>query len=196
MQNNQSVLSVTKKIIKKIHYQKDTPSRRATLAKIRKTIGKPLSEAVEVWPILFSNLPENFLSSYSHPSNEELAIYTAIQFYALQPQGDLDITESEEETQHQNIGESLSQMRRGQDTTAIDRRFNVMITSETFEEFTYHLRHLLQLLKSQSPNTKVDYPSLAGDLYWYLKGKQETIRLNWARSYYKQYVKGEENNDN
>ncbi len=195
-QPKQSVRSVTSRIIRKLSNQIEASSGKATLAKIRKTFGKPLSEATEVWPILFENLPEEFLSSYGQPSYEELAIYTTIQFYALHQQGTSASVMMNENEQHQNIGYSLRQLRKSDETTAIDRRFNVMITSSTFEELIYHLRHLITLLKSQAPGTKVDYAGLAEDLYWFLKNAQDNVRLRWARSYYKQHTKGEENNDN
>ena len=177
-QTKQTVWTVTNKIIFKLSNQKEETYDKATLAKIRKTLGKPLSEATEMWPILFKNLPEEFLSSYQQPSYEELAIYTALQ-----------------SKPYENIGSALGKLRKEDDTTAIDRRFNIMITSSTFEELSYHLRHLISLLKVGSPVIQVNYADLANDLYWFLNNGQENVRLNWARAYYKQ-IKGEKNNDN
>lgn len=194
-QPKQTVGSITKRIVKPLSFQLELSSTKATLAKIRKTLGKSLDEATDIWPILFENLPEEFVSSYQQPSYEELAIYTAIQFYALHQQGTLTSVMLDENKTYQNIGSAFAQLRKGDDTTAIDRRFNVMITSSTFEELVYHLRHMMMLLKAKSPTTKVDYAKLAEDLYWFLKNSQENVRLNWARSYYKQ-TKGEEDNDN
>lgn len=194
-QSKQAVGPVTKRIIKKWSYQLDSPSTKATLAKIRKTLGKPLDEATDIWPILFENLPEEFVSSYQQPSYEELAIYTAIQCYALHQQGTPDSVMLEEVEAHRNIGSAFAQLRKRDDTTTIDRRFNVMITSSTFEELVYHLRHMLMLLRTKAPGTRIDYAKLAEDLYWFLKNAQENVRLNWARSYYRQY-KGEKNYEN
>ena len=70
-----------------------------------------------------------------------------------------------------------------------------MITASTFEELVYHLRHLITLLKSKSPETKVDYARLSEDLYWFLRDYQERVRLSWARDYYKRNFKGEKDND-
>ena len=64
-QTKQTVWTVTNKIIFKLSNQKEETYDKATLAKIRKTLGKPLSEATEMWPILFKNLPEEFLSFYA-----------------------------------------------------------------------------------------------------------------------------------
>ena len=86
-QSKQTVGSVTKRIIRQLSYELESPLSKAALAKIRKTLGKPLSDATDIWPILFEHLPEEFVNSYQQPSYEELAIYTAIQFYALHQQG-------------------------------------------------------------------------------------------------------------
>ena len=59
-----------------------------------------------------------------------------------------------------------------------------MITSTDFDELTYHLRQLIMLLKTKE-NIKVNYAKLADDLYWYLRGNQEKVRIRWAQSYYK-----------
>ena len=194
-QTKQTVWTVTNRIIFKLSNQKEETYDKATLAKIRKTLGKPLSEATEMWPILFKNLPEEFLSSYQQPSYEELAIYTALQLYALHQQGVSTSVMLDDSKPYENIGSALGKLRKEDDTTSIDRRFNTMITSSTFEELTYHLRHLISLLKVESPVIQVNYSGLANDLYWFLNNSQENVRLNWAIAYYKQ-IKGEKNNDN
>ncbi|MCB4943531.1 type I-E CRISPR-associated protein Cse2/CasB [Streptococcus mutans] len=185
------ISTVTRKILLQLSIQSDSSTNKAILAKLRQSIGKPLSSTTAVWPILFENLPEEFFSKSGEASKEEIAILSAIQLYALHKQ---EVSDNERE-KYQNIGYSLKQLRKGDDTTAVDRRFNVMITSSTFEELIYHLRHLITLLKAKSPETKVDYARLSEDLYWFLRDYQETIRLNWAREYYKQ-GKGENDNAN
>ena len=176
-QTKQTVWTVTNKIIFKLSNQKEETYDKATLAKIRKTLGKPLSEATEMWPILFKNLPEEFLSFYQQPSYEELAIYTALQLYALHQQGVSTSVMLDESKPYENIGSALGKLRKEDDTTAIDRRFNTMITSSTFEELTYHLRHLISLLKVGSPVIQVNYADLANDLYWFLNNGQENDLL-------------------
>lgn len=194
-QSKPTVSSVTWKILKTLSHQRDTSSGKASLAKLRHSIGKPIEEATDVWPLLFENLPEEFLSTYRGPSNEEVAIVATLQLYALHQQGSSRGVLLEEELKYHNIGYSLRQLRKGDDTTAIDRRFNTMITSSTFEELTYHLRHLITLLKTKSPETQINYAKLAEDFYWFLRDYQETTRLNWAREYYKQNTKGEDHDN-
>ncbi|EJN94200.1 type I-E CRISPR-associated protein Cse2/CasB [Streptococcus ratti] len=195
-ESNGTVYSVTKKIVTKLTNQLDTSAGKAMLARLRHSAGKPISEAKEVWPILFENLPETFLSQYDDASYEETAILTAIQLYALYQQGRAQSVFDEVAEKHQNIGYSLKNLRREEDTIAVDRRFNTMITATTFDELTHHLRHLVTLLKAKSPETKIDFARLSADLYWFLRDYPETVRLNWARQYYKHSSKEEEENDN
>lgn len=194
-QRKARVAEVTRKILIKLSKQKDTSSGKALLARLRQSIGKPVSETVAVWPILFEDLPEEFLGHDGYTSAEEQAILTTLQLYALHQQSLSHSVFIGEENKYQNIGNSFRQLRQGEDTTAIDRRFNVMITASTFEELVYHLRHLITLLKSKSPETKVDYARLSEDLYWFLRDYQERVRLSWARDYYKRNFKGENDND-
>ncbi|MEX2785544.1 type I-E CRISPR-associated protein Cse2/CasB [Streptococcus sp. H49] len=195
-QKKAKVASTTNKILIKLSKQKDTSSGRAILARLRQSIGKPISETVAIWPILFEDLPEEFLGHHGYTSDEEQAILTTLQLYALHQQSLSYSVLAGDENKYQNIGCSFSQLRQGEDTTALDRRFNVMITSSTFEEFVYHLRHFITLLKSKSPETKVAYAKLSEDLYWFLRGYQERVRLSWARDYYKRNFKGEKDNGN
>ncbi|WP_019776149.1 type I-E CRISPR-associated protein Cse2/CasB [Streptococcus sobrinus] len=195
-QKKAKVASTTSKILIKLSKQKDMSSGKAMLARLRQSIGKPISETMAVWPVLFEDLPEEFLGRSGHTSNEERAILTTLQLYALHQQSLSHSVVAGEDNKYQNIGYSFRQLRQGEDTTAIDRRFNVMITASTFEELIYHLRHLTTLLKSKSPETKVDYAKLSEDLYWFLRDYQERVRLSWAREYYKRNFKGEKDNDN
>lgn len=88
-----------------------------------------------------------------------------------------------------NIGDALATLR-SDESESIDKRFNAMITATNFNKLSYHLRQMIKILKSKS-DAKVDYAKLAEDLYWFMIGRKEEVRLSWARSYYK-YRKNEE----
>lgn len=193
--NNYSVLAVTKEILLKLDVLSGYPSGKADLAKIRNSVGKPINEAVEVWPILFENLPEEFLSNNATASNEELAIVTAIQLYSLHKQGGVFRINTESDGKSKNLGYSLRVLRTDDNTTSIDRRFNSMITSTTFDELYNHLKTMIKILKSKFPNVYVDYAKLAEDLFWYLNGHEQDVRLRWAKEYYMQNKRGEKNNE-
>lgn len=189
------VKAITSKILYRLEGTRETSSGKALLAKMRRSVEKPLSETVEIWPFIFETLPEEFIGK-----DEETAIILTLQLYSLHQQGvETSVIYGREKSVDNKVytfGKSLSILRTEDDKVAVDRRFNTMITATTFKELIYHLRHLLMLLKSKSRETKVDYAQLAEDLYWVLRGSDENIRLKWARDYYRTYQKGENENDN
>lgn len=171
----------------------DTPGGRANFAKLRRAVGRPLSGTVDLWPLIYPLMPDEFLSE-NRTSAEELAILTALTLYALHQQGKGNSVLNRE--RHSNIGDALKALR-GEDSAAMDRRFNALITSDSFEELCHHLRQMIGLLRAKSDAT-VNYARLAQDLFYFQVGRRETIRLNWARAYYRQNkkeTKGDEDHD-
>lgn len=194
-ENAHEIFLIAGRMLARLSRLTESSSGKAILAKLRGSIGKPLSETIEVWPFLFENLPEKFLGSDKNFLESEKAVLAVLQLYAMHQQGLSESVLMEGEDKFRNMGYSLKQLRKGEDTTAVDRRFNVMITADTFEEFSYHLRHLLKLLKAKAPEIKVDYAKLAEDMYWFMKGSGQRVRLSWAREYYRNNFKGVENNE-
>lgn len=188
----QKIALVTSRILNTLDSSAKCSTGKAFLAKLRNSVGKPLSETIDVWPIIFEHLPEEFLGRGEKESYEEMSILTSLQLYAIHQQGGVKSVLLSGDDGFRNMGFSLKQLRKGDNQLAVDRRFNAMITSTTFEEFAYHLRHLITLLKAKSSDTQVSYAKLSEDLYWFLKGYKENVRLAWAREYYKQNNKGEE----
>ncbi|MGI6578687.1 MAG: type I-E CRISPR-associated protein Cse2/CasB [Saccharofermentanales bacterium] len=192
-----TVYSVTNDIVYKLDQTLETSSGKATLANLRNSIGKPLSQSVEIWPLLFENLPGDFLSQDQSESRKELAILTTLQLYALYRQGkQIPVRKQNEKRGFENIGYSLSTLRTGDNTVSVDRRFNTLITAATYDELIHHLRQMIKLLKSKmSGEINIDFGRLAQDLYGFLIEKEENIRLNWARAYYRTNPKGGIEND-
>lgn len=197
-----SVYKTTAKIISNLSKTLQTSSGKAALAKLRNSAGKDLSHSTDIWPIVFSSIPPAFLGTKGTLTPEEKAIIVSLQLYALHQQGKPTSVDSHTDSDGQvgktndNIGRSLESLRHSDNSVAIDRRFNTMITAATFEELTHHLRHLVKLLRARS-DVKVNYAQLAEDLYWYQRGAKDRTRLKWARSYYRFYKtdKGEPNNE-
>lgn len=189
-----SIYNITGKILRTLDNTREVPSTKADLANLRNSIGKPFTQSVEVFPIIYQYLPEDYIGYRGELSLEEKSILTVIQLYALHQQGRSEsvLVKYDDKNKYiRNIGESLKRLRSGE-SKSVDARFNALITSESFEEMSHHLRQMIQILKSNS-DEKVDYPKLANDIYWFLIGRQENIRLEWARSYYS--YKGEEKNE-
>lgn len=181
-----NVYRETVRILRKLDNTRENPSTKAIFANIRNSINKDSSVNMDALAFVFQNIPEEFLGYNKNLNDYEKAILTAVQMYTLHQQAkvesvlNLDYKEGE---RRQNIGDALSSLR-SDDSKAIDRRFNAMITSSNFEELSHHLRQMIKLLKAKS-DAKVDYASLADDLYWFLKNQREGLKIKWSRSYYK-----------
>ena len=194
-----------KRCIAALERSRELPYGRAMLAKIRNSIGLPYSRNAEILELIYENFPEEEAFAGADLTSEERAIITALQLYALYNQGgdvglhDAGNTEDASVRTCRNMGESLRVLRRldTEDSKAVDRRFNALITSGELEEFSYHLRHLIKLLKSRTSGTaSIDFSQLAQDLYWFDRGNEEKIRLSWAREYYRTDFKEKEKKEN
>lgn len=192
-----NVSNVTAKILYKLTSDLSSSSSKAQIANLRNSIGKPVSQTIDIWPIIFEYFPQEFLGKDKVLSFEEKAILNTLQLFALYQKG---VSESaykynEESIPFANIGKSLSNLRTGDDIKAVDRRFNAMITSTTYEELIYHLRQMIKLLKSKlKTDVFINFPELTNDLYWYLRGYEENVKLKWAKSYYSSNMKLEGDN--
>lgn len=181
-----NVYNVTAKILRKIDQTKDTSSTRALFANTRNSINKSSSNNLDALAFVFNNMPEEYIGFGKELSDYEQAILTAIQMYALHQQSNeksvLKIEYNEGE-KRQNLGDALSTLR-GSDNKSIDRRFNAMILSSNYLQLQNHLRQFIKLLKAKS-DAKVDYASVADDLFWFLKNQKDGVKIKWSRSYYK-----------
>lgn len=187
-----NVYKETAKILRLLDNDRDKPSTKAIFANIRNSINKDSSVNMDTLAFVFQNIPEEFLGYNKNLNDYEKAILTAVQMYALHQQAKVESVlklDYKEGEIRQNLGDSLNSMRKNNDEDkAIDRRFNAMITSSNFEELSHHLRQMIKLLKAKS-EAKVDYASLADDLYWFLKNQREGLKIRWSRSYYKKNKK-------
>lgn len=183
-----NVYRETVRILRKLDNTRENPSNKAIFANIRNSINKDSSVNMDALAFVFQNIPEEFLGFNKNLNDYEKAILTAVQMYALHQQAKIESVlklDYEEGEKRQNLGDALKTARdKEDDTKALDRRFNAMITSSNFEELSHHLRQMIKLLKAKS-DAKVDYASLADDLYWFLKNQRERLKIKWSRSYYK-----------
>lgn len=179
---------VTGQIIVRMENLRES-QRRAELACLRSAIGKTLAEADDVWPIFFKYLPQEYLSENGVETAAEKAILTVLEFYAVCMQGASHGVTSDTGFRG-SIGKSLASIRDPEDSSAIDRRFNAMITASTFKELTYHLRQLIKIARSRDGVT-VNFARLADDLFFYQLGDGKKTRMQWAKDYYSRPYKDE-----
>ena len=195
-----SIFQVTARILNLLTSNLQASSTKAHLASLRQSVNKDVHLATGVFPIIFSNIPEEYLGKSGYLTDGERSIILTLQLFALHQQGNEQnvnvLANSEEKRMLNNLGASLRYLRVCDDSLAIDRRFNAMITASSFTELANHLRHLIKLLKSKTA-TKVNYPQLAQDLFWFQKGYESSVCLKWSRAYYRYYNnnKGERNDE-
>ena len=83
----------------------------------------------------------------------------------------------------------LTNKRGAKSEDAIKRRFDTVITSNSATELAYHLRGMIQLLKSES--ISLDYPRLAEDLFRFQSPvSRDSVRLQWGQDYF--FTRGKE----
>lgn len=181
-----SIEKVMSRILYRIYNTNDETYNKEILSNLRNSIGKELSDSMLIWPLIFENIPKDYLSKNGVATNEERAIIDALRLYALHQQGNstnVNLDTSIEGYANENIGKSLKLLRNENSKNALDRRFNILITSNSYEELIHHLRGMINLIKRDT-NIKVNYPLLARDLYRWQGQFPETVRLMWGQSYY------------
>lgn len=157
---------------------------RATLAKLRRGIGKAPGSMPELWAVTFDGLPETLTRKWVEPTYGEWAVHTTMTLYALHQQGK-DIQENCMNKEGESLGISLRKLIKDEeDELRVKRRFDAAATSDSLEEFSYHLRGLIQRLKAE--DLPLDYVELAEDLYRFqFSEARDSIRLKWGRAFYR-----------
>lgn len=178
---SKNLYKVTARMIFKLGERLDLSETKAVLSHLRHSIGRDISETVEIWPLVFAEVPLEYLSTSGKPTHQENAILASLQLYALHQQGK---SKSVHESPGNSVGKALHEIRNSENT-ALDRRFNVLITSGNFKELITHLRHLISIFKQKS-DTKIDYAKLAEDFYWYQRSPESAnrMRMRWGQDYY------------
>src|SRR5690606_2762569 len=124
----------------------------ATLANLRRGIGKKVGELPALWQITLEGLLEPDERVGDDPTPEEQAAYTAITLYALHQQ-------SRREGMHQRgrgLGTAVATLaRRTGNEAAVRRRFEALGTAESFPEVVHHARGLVTQLRGE--NIGLDY---------------------------------------
>ena len=175
---------------------------KATLARLRKGIGRVPGEIPEVLGILLVDMPEDFMSKTGKPTKEEWACYTALTLFAMHQQGN-DVRKIP-----MNINDNISMgiamsnlvLAEG-DSNAKERmavKLQMLSSAKDIKEFAYHLKSVIQLLKSKS--IPLNYALLAGDIFEYqFPEKKSALFLRWGQDFYrnkKAEIKNEEEKNN
>lgn len=187
MNKETNVYKTSKHILTYLENTKKESSTKAILAQLRNSINKNLGENIESLAFIFSMIPEDKLGIGRNLNYYEQAILTTLQLYAIYQQGeDRSVIYRNEDYPYKSLGQSLRTLRNPDDQKAnksIDLRFNSLISSTDYKMLNHHLRQIIKLLKAKSEE-QVDFSSLSNDLYAYLLGDVNPIKIKWARDYY------------
>lgn len=163
----------------------DTPTTRATLARLRASVGREPGEVPEIWAVTIDGAPGQ--PHGDAPTAEERAIHIAMTTFALHQQ-------SRSKPMHvpsRGLGQAiriLDQAGGDRDaaTSPVRRRFDALATASSLAEAAHHLRGLIGQLRSNGDGVGIDYGSLAADLFdLQFPERAAAVRLRWARQYYR-----------
>jgi len=177
--------SFVKRKIARMIESKTQSGVKAELAMLRRGIGKAPGSMPELWNVTLSGLPEILLSKNEEPTKGEWAVHTALTLYALHQQGK-DPGRQCMQKEGENLGIAARRLvdREKSNEEAVVRRFQSVALSDNFERLSWHLRGLVQLLKSK--DIQLDYPALTEDLYWFhFNDRRDGIRLRWGQDFYR-----------
>lgn len=168
---------------------------RATLANLRRGIGRKPGEMPELWGLLFADMPEELMSRSGEPTRAEWAAYTALTLYALHQQGK-SIRDKNMHTIEEfgRLGRAVGRLVTNDDERErVARRFNAFATANDMQEAAHYLRGLVQLLKAE--DIQLDYVRLASELYdFQIADYAASVRLTWGQDFYR--MKQDDNTTN
>ena len=157
---------------------------KATLAMLRRGVGKAPGALPEVWPITLGDMPQTLVGQGAAPSKAEWAAHTALTLFALHQQGRDPRTECMSRD-NAVFGSAVRRLSPDQEIAeTVKRRFDAAVTADTPDEFAHHLRGLVQLMKQAG--IPLDYPALGEQLYWFqYPERRDAVRLEWGRAFYR-----------
>lgn len=153
---------------------------RATLAQLRRGVGKPVGELLDLLPLVVN--PDAPRPRGEEPTADEIAIYTALTLYAVHQQSQ----RTRMHVPRASFGTALGGLRYagGTENPGIVRRFQALGTASNLDELVYHARTLVTLLRSGDRG--FDYGRFADDLVAFQDPRRrDFVRLAWGRDFYR-----------
>lgn len=160
----------------------------ATLARLRRGVGKEPGDLPELWEITFDGLPNPAGEPDRDPERTvdspllrlERAVYTALTLYAVHQQ-------SKSARMHQAGGNGLGAAVRllawRTNENAVRRRFEALGTADSLAEAVNHARGLITQLRGEE--IPLDYGRLADDLQRLQDRRYApAVRRRWGRDYF------------
>lgn len=163
-------------------YLASSPSARATLAQLRRGLGKSPGSVPEVWEFTVGLVPRELTWDRDEPSRAEQAAHAALSLYALHQQSMTVPAHVPAVAFGAAVGRLASG--EGPSQAALTRRFMAVATAQTIDEVLIHVRGLVTQLKAADRG--MDYGRFADDVVGLLTpGREAVVRLAWGRSFYR-----------
>jgi len=153
---------------------------RAALAALRRGLGKPPGTVPEMFPYV-----EPFIPVDEYASRVDAA-YLVASLFGMHPHH-AQPPEAARSRQQRSFGASLARIRRredrGEEDQGVARRFGALLNCNS-ESLPTHLRHLVTLLHSRSPETPIDYEQLFNDIVWW-EAADRRVQRAWAAGFWR-----------
>jgi CRISPR system Cascade subunit CasB len=147
-----------------------THEDRATLAALRRGLGKDPGSVPEMHPFVLRRLPEGM------GLRRENDFYLVASLFSIHRKG----WAGGDPRRPTNLGASLALLRQRDGSASIERRFVAMLNAQR-EDLPHHLRNIISLLSSHEVH--VDFAQLLRDLRWW-DAENRSVQRHWARSFW------------
>lgn len=154
-------------------------------ARLRKGVGRSPGDMPELFGILLTGMPEEFMSKGAEPTKEEWSCYIALTLFAMHQQGnDPKMVSMNTLDDHSSVGTAMAQyVSRSDDDNALKRmavRLETLATSKDMGEMSYYLKSLIQIFKSKE--IQLNYPKLAKEMYiCQFPERKKGVFLRWGQ---------------
>ncbi|MFL0503361.1 type I-E CRISPR-associated protein Cse2/CasB [Kocuria rhizophila] len=154
---------------------------RATLARLRQAVDEQPGTDPEVWQIVLSVLPQQFIGSRDQPTKGEWAAHLALTLYGVHQQGN----QSPMHVPGISFGNAMGRLMR--ERPSAKSRYDALLTASHFAGRRNYLRTLTGLLSTDG--IPVDHGRLAVDLYRLQSAEhKDTVVRVWGRDFYRSFT--------
>lgn len=174
----------------------DQGEGKEMLSLLRKGVGHVPGDDPKLLGVILIDMPEEFFSKGTEPTKEEWACYIALTLYAMHQQGNSPKLNSMNSGNKISLGKAMAEYALLSGDSNAQQRMAVMLqalaTSKDMKEFSYHLKTVIQLLKTKG--IALNYPRLAEDIYDYqFEDRKSGIFLKWGQDFFN--TNGEKNKE-
>lgn len=181
--------------INRILHMSDEGRQKATLAKMRRGIGRLPGELPEIWSLIMEGVDDSLLNE-----RFETAFFNALTLFAWHQQGH-DPKDEPMYKEGMTLGKAAAYLffkdesgDKEQAKERIIKRFGIITASKDTEDLFSHVKSMVSLLKSK--DITLDYGDLAKAFYYSSdRDTLASIYLRWGRDFYGEINKDKTENN-